>query len=166
MRLVVVLFLLFAASVAEARGGSVIAAGGHWAAVLRGDQCDAESRITVATGKGKVAGVAGFTFATGRGRWGQFHARLSRMPRAGASVIAAIGGQQFLLVSKGNLAWSRDARQDEALMAAVRSADALRLQSRDGAGRRFSDVYPLDFAPTAIDAAAARCAQLQTGKTR
>jgi len=166
MRPVAALLLLFAASAADARGGSVIAAGGHWAAVLRGGQCDAESRIVVATGKGKVAGIAGFTFAPGRGRWGQFHARLSRVPRAGASVIASVGGQQFLLVSKGDWAWGRDPRQDEALMAAVRSADAMRIQSRDGAGRRFSDSYPLDFAPTAIDAAAARCASLQTGKTR
>ena len=88
------------------------------------------------------------------------------MPRVGASVIAAVGGQQFLLVSNGLWAWSRDPRQDAALMAAVRSGDVLRIQSRDAAGRRFTDHYPLDFAPTAIDAAAARCASLQTGKSR
>ena len=144
----------------------MIAAGGHWAAVIRGDQCDAESRITVTNSKGKGSALAGFTFAPGKGRWGQFHARLSRLPRPGASVIAAIGGQQFLLVSNGQWAWGRDPRQDEALMAAVRSADLLRIQSRDGAGRRFTDHYPLDFAPTAIDAAAARCASLQSGKSR
>jgi len=165
MRLIALLLFMLA-SAADARGGSVVAAGGHWAAVIRGDQCDAESRTVAITGKGTVAAIAGFTFASGKGRWGQFHARLSRVPRAGASVIAGVGGQQFLLVSSGQWAWSRDSRQDEALIAAVRSADALRIQSRDGAGRRFTDHYPLDFAPTAIDAAAARCASLQTGKSR
>jgi hypothetical protein len=34
----------------------------------------------------------------------------------------------------------------------------MRIEGRDLAGRRFADPYPLDGAPTAIDAAAARCA--------
>lgn len=152
--------IVAASGAADARGGSIIASGGPWAAVLRGNQCEAQSRVTVATAKGRVAALAGFTFAADRSRWGQFSARLSREPRRGASVIAAIGGQQFLLVSRGAWAWSRDNRQDMALLAAVRNGDWLRIHARDGAGRRFTDAFPLAFAPTAIDAAAARCAAL------
>jgi len=40
------------------------------------------------------------------------------------------------------------------------------VQSRDGFGARFSDPYLLDGAPTAIDAAAARCALRGAGKIR
>lgn len=165
-RFIMALLLAATAAPGDARGGSVIAAGGTWAAVLRGGRCDAESRIVVRTPKGKVAAVAGFAFVPGQGRWGAFHARLSRTPRAGASVIATIGTTQFLLVADGNRAWSRDARQDQAMIDAVRSSSGMRLQSRDSGGRRFTDHYALAFAPTAIDAAAARCATPLTGQKR
>ncbi|MEO6198891.1 MAG: hypothetical protein ABIO68_02990 [Sphingomicrobium sp.] len=148
-----------AAVPALARGGSVIAAGGHWAAVLRQGQCDAQSLALDRPAPGKMRGLAGFTFAADRKPWGQFHARLSRMPRPGATVIATIGGQPFLLVNRGNWAWSNGPAQEHALIAAVRAADSLRIRSRDRAGRRFTDRYALDFAPTAIDAAAARCSR-------
>lgn len=150
-------------SAAAARGGSVIAAGGTWAAVLRDNRCDAESRIVVRTARGKAAAIAGFAFAPEQRRWGAFHARLSRTPRAGASVMATIGRSQFLLVSSGVNAWSRDAAQDQAMLDAVRSSSGMKIESRDSAGRRFSDHYALEFAATAIDAAAARCAALQAG---
>lgn len=81
------------------------------------------------------------------------------MPRTGATVIATIGRQPFLLTARGNWAWSSGAAQEQALIAAVRLSDSLRIRSRDGAGRRFTDRYALDFAPTAIDAAAARCSR-------
>lgn len=160
------LLALFPASPAGARGGSVIAAGGTWAAVLRGGRCDAESRILVQTRNGKAAAIAGFAFIPGNRRWGAFHSRLSRAARPGASVMATIGTAQFLLVAQGDKAWSRDWRQDQAMIDAVRSSAGMRIESRDLGGRRFTDHYTLDFAPTAIDAAAARCAALQSGKKR
>jgi hypothetical protein len=79
-------------------------------------------------------------------------------------VLLNIGGQPFLLVSRGGWAWSRGGHQEQAIIAAVRTAGAMRVEARDGAGRRFSDVYALDGAPTAIDAAAARCALRGAGK--
>jgi hypothetical protein len=69
-----------------------------------------------------------------------------------------LGGQPFLLVTRGDWAWSRGAQQEQAIIAATRNAPAMRVEARDGAGRRFVDTYALDGAPTAIDAAAARCA--------
>ena len=88
----------------------------------------------------------------------EFHARLSRFPRAGASVILRIGEQPFLLVSRGEWAWSRGPLQEQAIIAAARGATAMQVETRDMGGRRFADPYALDSAPTAIDAAAARCA--------
>ena len=40
----------------------------------------------------------------------------------------------------------------------------MRFEARDVAGGRFADPYLLDGAPTAIDAAAARCALRGAGK--
>ena len=50
---------------------------------------------------------AGFAFTPDHRRWGEFHAQLSRVPRAGSSVMLEIGDQPFLLVARGDWAWSR-----------------------------------------------------------
>jgi hypothetical protein len=71
-----------------------------------------------------------------------------------------------LLASNGQWAWSRDPAQEAAIIAAVRSAGGMRVDSRDASGRRFVDRYLLDGAPTAIDAAAARCASAKLAKSR
>ena len=152
-----------AASSAAARG-NVIFADGAWAAIDRGAACEALSRSQKIAPRDKVQAVAGLTFTADRKRWGEFHVRLSRMPRTDASVMLQIGDQPFLLVTRGGWAWSRGPLQAEAIIAAMRSAAAMRVQSRDGSGVRFSDPYLLDGAPTAIDAAAARCALRGAGK--
>ena len=122
------------------------------------DTCEALSRSVRVAAKGKVQAIAGFTFSADRRRWGEFHTRLRRMPRADASVMLRIGDQPFLLVSRGNLAWSSGPLQQQAIIAALRGATGMSVEARDAAGRRFSDNYLLDGAATAIDAAAARCA--------
>ncbi len=141
---------------AHARG-AVIHSGGAWAAIDRGDVCEALSRSLRMAARGKVQATAGFAFAPDRRRWGEFHARLSREVRAGSSVILTVGDQAFLLVSRGGWAWSRGALQEQAIVSAARAASGMRIDGRDRAGRRFRDIYALDGAPTAIDAAAARC---------
>jgi hypothetical protein len=80
------------------------------------------------------------------------------MPRAGAAVMLKVGDQPFLLVSRGNEAWSDGPLQEQAIVAALRGASGMTVESRDAVGRRFIDPYSLDGAATAIDAAAARCA--------
>ncbi|HEY7005398.1 MAG TPA: hypothetical protein VH392_02850, partial [Sphingomicrobium sp.] len=151
------LLILAALSTAAAKG-DVVYAGGAWAAVDRGAACEALSRSAHVVAKGKVQGEAGFAFSRDRRRWGEFHARLRRMPRAGAVVMLRIDKQPFLLVSRGNEAWSDGPLQEQAIIAALRGASGMTVESRDGAGRRFSDPYSLDGAATAIDAAAAACA--------
>lgn len=151
------LLLGMIASAALARG-AVIYADGAWAAIDRGGVCEARSRSVRIASRGKVQAEAGFTFSSDRRRWGEFHARLRRMPRPGAAVMLNVGSQPFLLVSRGNEAWSDGPLQEQAIIAAVRAAGGMTVESRDAAGRRFIDPYSLDGAATAIDAAAAACA--------
>jgi hypothetical protein len=144
--------------------GTVVFAGGAWAAIDRGQLCEAVSRSQKVVPKDKVQPIAGFSFAADRRRWGEFHARLSRLPRGDASVMLKIGGQPFLLVARDGWAWSRGPAQAQAIVDAMRDATTMSVTSRDVAGVRFSDPYLLDGAPTAIDAAAARCALRGAGK--
>ena len=101
MRVVQILALLTAVPVVAAATapGAIIYAGGSWAAVDRGGSCVALGRSARIAAKGKVQATAGFAFTPDHRRWGEFHAHLRRMPRAGASVILTISGQPFLLVS-------------------------------------------------------------------
>lgn len=149
--------LVVLSGTADARG-SILYAGRSWAAIDRGDVCEALGRSARVAAKGKIQASAGFAFSADRKRWGEFRARLRRMPRAGATVMLRVGNQPFLLVSRGNLAWSAGPRQDRAIIAALRGATGMTIESRDMAGRRFVDPYSLSGAPTAIDAAAAACA--------
>ena len=72
--------------------------------------------------------------------------------------MLTIGERPFLLVARGDWAWSRGRTQDLAIIDAARAATSMRIEARDAGGRRFTDRYLLAGAPTAIDAAAAACA--------
>jgi hypothetical protein len=148
---------------ASARGG-VIWAGGGWAAIDRGAVCEALTRSQKIAAKGKVQATAGFAFTPDHRRWGEFHAQLSRVSRAGSSVILHLGDQPFLLVARGNWAWSRGPAQEQAIIDAARSGGQMKLEARDQSGVRFIDPYVVEGAATAIDAAAARCALRGAGK--
>ena len=146
--------MLVLASSAVAQG-RILHAKGSWAAIERGESCIAAGRSARVAARGKVQATAGFSFTRDRRRWGEFHARLSRVPRAGSSVILTVGTRPFLLAARDGWAWSRGPAQEQAIIDAVRSAGGMRVEARDAAGGRFVDPYPLDGAPTAIDAAAA-----------
>lgn len=152
------LILIGVAATAAAARGAIVYAGGAWAAIDRGPVCEALSRSAKIAAKDKVQAVAGFTFSADRRRWGEFHAHLSRVPRPNASVMLKVGDQPFLLTGRGDWAWSSGPLQDQAIIAAMRNGGWITVESRDGAGRRFTDPYSADGAATAIDAAAARCA--------
>ncbi len=137
---------------------TVVYAGGGWAAIDFGTVCEARARSVLEAPRGRVQATAGLAFSADRRRWGEFSARLSRVPRPGSSVMLTIGRRPFLLIARDNLAWSRGAAQEQAIIAAARAADSMQIEARDGGGRRFRDTYPLAGAPTAIDSAAARCA--------
>lgn len=157
MRVFLAVSIAVIAGAADA-SGSVIHASGAWAAIDRGNVCEAQSRSVRIAEKGKVQAVAGFAFTPDHRRWGEFHARLSHVPRAGSSVLLTVGDQPFMLVVRGDWAWSRGAAQEEAIITAARAASGMRIDGRGLNGARFVDPYELGGAPTAIDAAAARCA--------
>ena len=161
-----VLLLIAAVSSSAAAVGTVVFAGGAWVAIDRGSVCEALTRSQKIAPKDKVQAVAGVSFTADHRRWGEFHAQLSRMPRGDATVMLNVGNQPFLLATRGEWAWSRGPAQAQAIIAALRGATTMNIASRDGAGVRFSDPYLLDGAPTAIDAAAARCALRGAGKIR
>jgi hypothetical protein len=150
--------LVMVANLPASTRGGILYAGGAWAAIDRAGTCEALARSARIVAKGKVQAIAGFTFSPDHRRWGEFHTRLRRMPRTGAAVMLHVDNQPFLLVSRGNEAWSDSALQEQAIIAALRGASGMSVESRDVAGRRFIDPYSLDGAATAIDAAAAACA--------
>ncbi|KKW94098.1 hypothetical protein CAF53_10800 [Sphingobium sp. LB126] len=92
---------------------------------------------------------------------GQVHFRLSRMRAGDAAVILNVGDRRFTLVAGQVDAWAPDARADAAIIAAMRSAGSMSVQTRDARGRGFADTYALRGAATAIDAAALGCARLR-----
>lgn len=155
------LLLLFAS-----QPGQLVGVWGSWAAIDRGSSCEAVSRSPRPATKKRPSAVAGFRFAADRRQWGQFHLALSRVPRPGTSVMLNIGGQPFLLVARGRDAWSGGTVQDRAIIEAVRTARAMKAEGRDSGGRRFTDRFDLNGAPTAIDSAAARCSLRGAGKIR
>jgi hypothetical protein len=159
-------FLAAIAFAGPAAADPVLYAKGAWAAIDRGSVCEAATRSLRVATKDKVQAIAGLSFSADHRRWGEFHARLSRFPRPGSSVILTIGHQPFLLVARGDWAWSRGPLQEQAIIAAARNGGGMQIEARDQGGRRFSDPYLLDGAPTAIDAAAARCALRGAGKVR
>ncbi|MBX7492934.1 invasion associated locus B family protein [Qipengyuania sp. 1NDW9] len=88
---------------------------------------------------------------------GQVHFRLSRPMRQNSRVSLRIGRQTFTLTGGSADAWARDAAMDAAIVAAMRSADAMTVRGTDTRGRRFSDRYSLAGAATAMDAATLAC---------
>lgn len=82
------------------------------------------------------------------------------MPRPGATVMLHVGDQPYLLMSQGDMAWSRGPKQEQAIIAAIRANAGMRVEVRSPGGGRIVDRYSLDGAPLAIDAAAACAASL------
>lgn len=162
-RIVLAGALALVAPLSAAAGAEILFARGQWAAIGFNGRCEARSRAMLVSAK-RPPGIAGVAFGRGGQVNGRFYTRLSRVPRDGSTVVATIGNQPFLLASRGEWAWARDAAQDSAITKALRFNTGMRVASRDRAGRRFSDRYLLRGAPTAIDAAAAACAQ--AGKRR
>jgi hypothetical protein len=138
----------------------IVAARGQWAALSEGQTCEAASRSLRQPAKGRMPARASLSFDAGGPRHGQFSVLLSRMPRPGASVMLTIGDSPFLLISRGDRAWSRGPGQEAAIIAAMRGNSGMKVEARSPGGGRIRDYYSLDGAPLAIDAAAACAARL------
>lgn len=136
---------------------TTIAVSGDWVAFDRGPSCEAIARSVLVPRKGEPQPHVVVSFDRDRGRKGEVSVALRRPNRSGSTVVMTIGDQPFLLVARGARAWSRGPAQEQAIVAAIRGASGMRVEARDGAGRRMVDRYLLGGAPTAIDAAAAAC---------
>jgi hypothetical protein len=150
------LSILLLATPASAR---IVQARGQWAAIEEQGRCRAMARSLRDSAREQPQAYFALLFDPARRSVGTVSVRLSRPLRAGGSVILTVGEQPFLLKGQGWFAWSRGPAQEAAIVAAMRGAGGMRVDSRDGAGRRSVDRYLLDGAPTAIDAAAAACSK-------
>ena len=139
---------------------AIVAADGQWATLKQGRTCEAAAQSVGAVRKDRPPARASLSFDAGGPRHGQFTARLSRVPRAGATIMLHVGDQPFLLMGRADLAWSRGPRQERAIISAMRKSGGMRLEARSPGGGRIVDRYSLDGAPLAIDAAAACAAAL------
>jgi hypothetical protein len=151
-------FLLVLLSCAAAAAPSrLIVAGGSWASFDRGSSCEAMAKPLIPVRKQEAEPYIAIAFDRGGPRQGQFFAQLRRPVRTGSSVILTVGDRPFQLIARGASAWSKDPAQEVAILAAIRTAGGMRLVARSATGRRMTDRFLLDGAPTAIDAAAAAC---------
>jgi hypothetical protein len=139
---------------------SVVAADGQWATLRQSGTCEAASKSLGVVYKDRAPARASLSFDAGGPRHGQFAARLSRVPRPGATVMLHVGDQPFLLASQNDMAWSRGPKQEQAIIAAMRSNGGMRVEARSPGGGRIVDRFSLEGAPLAIDAAAACAAAL------
>jgi hypothetical protein len=146
---------------ALAAPAQVVAAEGHWAALARGQSCEAVSASLAPALKDRPQARVSITFdAAANGRNGELALLLSRPPRGGSSVMLTIGDKPFLLTARGELAWSAGPAQEAALLSAMRGGGSMSVEARSPSGGRIVDRYLLDGAPTTIDAAAACAARL------
>jgi len=89
----------------------------------------------------------------------QLYVRLSRARSRNSGITLTASGRRFRLDAKGNVGFAKDRRMDLAIIAAIRTARSLSVESIGRNGRSIVDAYALRGAPSAIDAAALGCAQ-------
>lgn len=92
-----------------------------------------------------------------RGVSHQVYVRLSRERSSNSVITLSAGGRRFRLKSEGSSGWATDRRMDLAIIAAIRSATSLSVESIGRDGRSIVDAYSVRGAPSAIDAAALGC---------
>ena len=125
-----------------------------WASFREGDRCWAVTRpIAISRGQRAMPALLVARFPRGGA---EVRARLSR--ESGLDrVRLSIGPRSIGLVASGATAHALHAGADASIVAAMRGADTLVIEGRDGRGRRFRDVYRLAGAASAIDAAMLGC---------
>ena len=94
-----------------------------------------------------------------KGVRGAVHLVLSRDVSDKAQVRLVVGDKRFTLVAKGRNAWAKDARDDAAIVAALRTAARMSVSASGAKGGTFTDRYTLAGAATAMDAATVGCAK-------
>lgn len=134
----------------------------NWGAFRDPDvpRCYAIAESEEITGKASRKSYASVGFWPKRGIRAQFHVRLSRDRSTNSRVMVGIAGRRFQLTASRSDGWSQDKRMDAAIIAALRSAKSMTVESTGRDGKPIVDAYLLRGAATAIDAASLGCSRL------
>ncbi len=124
-------------------------------------RCYALAAPSATIGKPEVKAYASVGYWPKSRIRGQFYVRLSKTRAAGRELRLTIGSRRFILTGNGAHGWAGDPRMDAAIVAAMRSAPSMSVESGTANGRAIADTYRLRGAATAIDAAALGCAKLR-----
>ncbi len=89
----------------------------------------------------------------------QIYAQLSRPRSSNSGITLNAGGRRFRLSANGNSGVAADRQSDMAIIAAIRNASSLSIESTASDGSTIIDAYVLRGAASAIDAAALGCAK-------
>lgn len=90
-------------------------------------------------GRGEVSFTGGYPFADG------------------STATVDIGGTQFELFTDGEFAWTANAEQDAAIMAALKKGASATITARSGKGTQTQDTFSLRGFTAAMEDAAKRC---------
>ena len=155
MRLALAAILLIAAAPLPAK--ERLGAYQSWAAFKDAEipRCYAIGSPDESSGTGGYVSVG---FWPKRGLSHQLYVRLSRARSDNAGIRLSVGGRRFQLAADGNTGRAKDRAMDLAIIAAMRSAGSLSIQSTGVNGGTITDAYALRGAASAIDAAALGCA--------
>jgi len=124
-------------------------------------RCYAIAAPAATIGRPEAKGYASIGYWPKSGIRGQFYVRLSRPRRDSAELRLTIGPRRFILTGNGVHGWASDARMDAGIIAAMRAAPSMSVESTSQTGRAIADTYKLRGAATAIDAAALGCARIR-----
>ncbi len=124
-------------------------------------RCYAIAESEEITGKAERKSFATIGFWPNREIRRQFHVRLSRDRSTNSRVIVSIAGRRFRLTATRADGWSQDKRMDAAIIATIRSATSMTVESVGRDGKPIVDAYRLRGAATAIDAASLGCSRLR-----
>ncbi|WP_373491667.1 hypothetical protein [Parasphingorhabdus sp.] len=124
-------------------------------------RCYAIAESEEITGKAERKSFASVGFWPKRSIRRQFHVRLSRDRSSNSRLIVSIAGRRFQLTASRSDGWSQDKRMDAAIIAAIRSATSMTVESVGRDGKPIVDAYRLRGAATAIDAASLGCSRIR-----
>lgn len=152
------LLILALAAPAQARESLGIFEG--WAAFRDGEpvRCFAISEPDEGESGGTHRPFAAISWWPRNGVKGQIHFRLRYDRGEGRDVMLRVGTRRWRLSPGKGDAWAPSARHDAYIIAKIRQSTSMSISTTGPKGGKFTDVYTLRGAASAMDAAALGCA--------